>query len=67
MFVSNVKVPVYVQRFNNIEPDGAKALDEALEKLTNMKMLYLVSFVAGKKEMDQRAYVSVGFHFHLSS
>jgi hypothetical protein len=38
-----------VQRFNNIEPDGAKELDVVLEKMTNMKVLYLVSFDRDKK------------------
>jgi hypothetical protein len=40
-------VPARVQRFNNIEPDGAKALNVVLEKMTNMKMLYLVSSSLG--------------------
>jgi hypothetical protein len=60
-------VPVYVQRFNKIEPDGAKALDGALEKMTHMKMLYLVSFVGRGEGMDHWAFVSVGFHIHVSS
>ena len=42
-------MPAHVQRFNNIEPVGAKALDVVLEKMTNMKMLYLVSFGRDKK------------------
>jgi hypothetical protein len=47
--VRSVFVHARVQRFNNIEPDGAKELDVVLEKMTNMKVLYLVSFDRDKK------------------
>ncbi len=47
-------MPAHVQRFNNIEPVGAKALDVVLEKMTNMKMLYLVSSKFGR---DKKARI----------